>query len=59
MEVRAKIGAYQSLQDYYKFFRPTLENLITAIKANRDPLIAGVKVVEIQNMTLPLIIKQN
>ncbi len=59
VEVRAKIGAYQSLQDYYKFFRPTLENLITAIKANRDPLIAGVKVVEIQNMTLPLIIKQN
>jgi hypothetical protein len=58
VEVKAKIGAYQSLQDYYKFFRPTLENLITAIKANRDPLIAGVKVVEIQDMTLPLIIKQ-
>jgi hypothetical protein len=57
-EVKAKIGAYKGLQDYYNFFRPTLDNLITAIKANRDPLIAGVKVVEIQDMTLPLIIKQ-
>ena len=57
-EIKAKIGAYESLQGYYKFFKPKLENLITAIKANRDPLIAGVKVVEIQNMTLPLIIKQ-
>ena len=58
-EIKAKIGAYKSLQDYYKFFQPKLENLLTAIKANRDPLIAGVKVVEVQNMTLPLIIKQN
>lgn len=59
VEVRAKLGAYKGLQDYYKFFQPKLDNLITAIKANRDPLIAGVKVVEIQNMTLPLIIRQN
>lgn len=58
VEVRAKLGAYKSLQDYYKFFQPRLDNLIIAIKANRDPLIAGVKVVEIQNMTLPLIIRQ-
>jgi hypothetical protein len=58
VEVKAKIGAYQGLQNYYKFFQPKLDNLIKAIKANRDPLIAGVKVVEIQNMTLPLIIKQ-
>jgi hypothetical protein len=58
VEVKAKIGAYQSLQNYYKFFRPKLDNLITAIRANRDVLIAGVKVVEIQNMTLPLITKQ-
>jgi hypothetical protein len=58
VEVKAKIGAYQGLQNYYKFFQPKLDNLITAIRANRDPLIAGVKVVEIQNMTLPLIIKQ-
>ncbi len=57
-EIKAKIGAYESLQGYYKFFQPKLQNLITAIKANRDPLIAGVKVVEIQNMTLPLIIRQ-
>ena len=58
VEVRAKIGAYQSLQNYYKFFQPRLDNLLRAIKANRGPLIAGVKVVEIQNMTLPLIIRQ-
>ena len=58
VEVKAKIGAYQGLKDYYNFFRPKLDNLIVSIKANRDPLIAGVKVVEIQNMTLPLIIKQ-
>ncbi|MBU0578079.1 hypothetical protein KJ742_04770 [Patescibacteria group bacterium] len=58
VEVKAKIGAYQKLQDYYVFFQPKLENLITAIRANRDALIAGVKVVEIQNMTLPLIIRQ-
>ena len=56
--VRAKIGAYDNLQSYYKFFRPRLENLIRTIKANRDPLIAGVKVVEVQNMSLPLIIRQ-
>lgn len=57
-EIRAKIGAYKGLKDYYDFFLPKLDNLIRSIKANRDPLIAGVKVVEIQNMTLPLIIKQ-
>jgi hypothetical protein len=57
-EVRAKSGAYDSLRKYYQFFRPRLDNLIRAITANRDPLIAGVKVVEIQNMTLPLIIQQ-
>ena len=57
-EIKAKIGAYESLQGYYKFFQPKLDNLITAIKANRATLIAGVKVVEIQNMTLPLIIRQ-
>jgi len=59
VEIRAKIGAYRSLRDYYVFFQPRLENLITAIQANRGPLIAGVKVVEIQNMTLPLIIRNN
>jgi len=57
-EVRAKIGAYQGLKDYYDFFIPQIENLARAIRANRDPLIAGVKVVEIQNMTLPLIIRE-
>ena len=57
-EVRAKIGAYQKLKDYYDFFIPRLENMLKSIKANRDPLIAGVKVVEIQNMTLPLIIRE-
>jgi hypothetical protein len=56
-EIKAKLGAYTSLQDYYKFFKPKFDNLIKAIDANRAPLIAGVKVVEIQNMTLPLIIK--
>ncbi|MBN2307051.1 hypothetical protein JXD20_03640 [Candidatus Peregrinibacteria bacterium] len=57
-EVKAKIGAYQRLKDYYEFFLPKIDNLLRAIKANRDPLIAGVKVVEIQNMTLPLIIRE-
>ena len=58
VEIRAKLGGYESLKGYYEFFKPRLENLIAAIKANRDPLIAGVKVVEIQNMTLPLIIRE-
>ena len=58
VEVKGKMGAYQSLQNYYKFFSPKLESLIRAINANRDALIAGVKVTEIQNMTLPLIINQ-
>ncbi len=57
-EIRAKVGAYKGIQSYYEFFNPKLDNLLRAIKANRDPLIAGVKVVEIQNMTLPLIIKE-
>ena len=57
-EVKAKIGAYEGLRDYYEFFLPKIDNLLRAIKANRDPLIAGVKVVEIQNMTLPLIIRE-
>lgn len=57
-ETRAKIGAYVSIRDYYNFFLPRLNNLVVAIQANRDALIAGVKVVEIQNMTLPLIIRQ-
>lgn len=58
VEMRAKAGAYKTLRDYYLFFKPKLENLINTIHANRDPLIAGVKVVEIQNMALPLIIRQ-
>jgi hypothetical protein len=57
-EIKAKIGAYKGLKEYYDFFLPKLDNLIRAIDANRDPLIAGVKVVEVQNMTLPLIIKE-
>jgi len=57
-EVRAKMGAYQTLKGYYEFFQPRIENLILEIKLNRDALIAGVKVTEIQNMTLPLIIRQ-
>jgi hypothetical protein len=57
-EVRAKSGAYDSLRKYYVFFLPKLNNLIRSINANRDPLIAGVKVVEVQNMALPLIIQQ-
>lgn len=57
-EIRAKMGAYEGLKDYYDFFLPKLDNLVRAINANRDPLIAGVKVVEIQNMTLPLIIPE-
>jgi len=58
VEDKAKKGAYTGLRDYYLFFQPRLENLITALQANRDALIAGVKVTEIQNMTLPLIIRQ-
>jgi hypothetical protein len=57
-EIKAKSGAYDSLKRYYQFFSPKLDNLIRSIDANRDALIAGVKVVEIQNMTLPLIIQQ-
>lgn len=57
-ETKAKWGAYDSLKRYYEFFRPKLDNLSRAITLNRDALIAGVKVVEIQNMALPLIIRQ-
>ncbi len=57
-EVRAKIGAYQVIKDYYDLFIPYLDNMIASIEANRDPLIAGVKVVEIENMVLPLIIRE-
>lgn len=58
VEIRAKLGSYITLRDYYTFFKPRLESLIGVIKVNRDPLIAGVKVVEVQNMSLPLIIRQ-
>jgi len=58
VEIRAKIGAYEGLRNYYKFFQPKIVNLLTTIRANRDPLIAGVKVVEVQNMSLPLIIRK-
>ncbi len=56
-EIKAKLGAYQGLLGYYEFFLPRLETMIIIINANWDALIAGVKVTEIQNMTLPLIIK--
>ncbi len=58
VEIKAKLGAYKSLQNYYKFFKPKLDTRKKAVKANRDVLIAGVKVMEIQNMTLPLVIKK-
>ncbi len=57
-EVRAKIGAYQGLKDYYDYFLPRLDTHIRTIQANRDALIAGVRVVEIENMTLDLIIEE-
>ena len=57
-ETRAKIGAYQSIKDYYDFFLPNIDLLIRSINANRDPLIAGVRVVEIENMQLELIIEE-
>jgi hypothetical protein len=55
-EIRAKIGAYSQLWQYYEFYQSRLEPLIREIRLNRDPLIAGVRVVEIENMQLPLII---
>jgi len=58
VEIRAKYGAYTSLRDYYKYFKPKLETMVKAVNANRSALIAGVKVVEVQNMTLPLVIKE-
>jgi hypothetical protein len=58
VETRAKIGAYQKVQEYYKFFLPRLERLAYEIRLNREPLIAGVKVVEIQRMQLPLIVPE-
>ncbi|MBI5412093.1 hypothetical protein HZA43_02850 [Candidatus Peregrinibacteria bacterium] len=57
-EVHAKLGAYSKLQSYYKFFLPRLQSLSREIRLNREALIAGVKVTEIQNMTLPLIIRE-
>ncbi len=57
VDARAKKGAYEGLKRYYDFYLPRLDNLIRAVQSNRDALIAGVKVVEIENMTLPLIIK--
>lgn len=56
-EIKAKLGAYNELRAYYQFFKPKLESLINEINLNRDALIAGVKVTEIQNMQLPLIIR--
>lgn len=56
-ESKARLGAYRGLRDYYNFFRTRLMTMTEAVKANRDALIAGVKVTEIQNMTLPLIIR--
>jgi len=56
-ETRAKIGAYQSIVEYYDYFLPRLSILIETIQANRGPLIAGVRVVEIDNMQLELIIE--
>ena len=58
-EARAKAGAYQKLKDYYDFFLPKLDVMIRAIQANRGPLVAGVRVVEIQDMQLELIVPEN
>lgn len=58
VEIKAKLGAYKSLRGYYKFFKPKLDTMAKAVSTNRSALIAGVKVVEVQNMTLPLIIKE-
>lgn len=57
-EARAKAGAYQKLKDYYDFFLPKLDVMIRAIQANRGPLVAGVRVVEIEDMQLELIIPE-
>lgn len=57
-EIKAKVGAYQQLQKYYTFYLPQLDNRIRTIEANREPLIAGVRVVEVENMALPLIVEE-
>ncbi len=56
-EIKAKLGLYKSLKGYYDFFNPQIANLIKEIKLNREAIIAGVRVTEIRNMQLPLIIK--
>lgn len=58
VNTKAKLGAYKTIQYRYSYYLPYINNLLKSIKANRDPLIAGVKVVEIQNMMLDLIIKE-
>ncbi|QQR84056.1 hypothetical protein IPJ72_02585 [Candidatus Peregrinibacteria bacterium] len=58
VETRAKMGTYRTLKEYYEYFQPTLNNLILSVEVNRDALIAGVRVVEIENMQLPLIIRE-
>lgn len=57
-EVRAKLGAYRKLYSYYQIFQPRIQDLMREIQLNREALIAGVKVIEIQNMQLPLIIRE-
>lgn len=46
-EAMAKKGAYESLNGYYAYYQPILQQRIQAIAANRDALIAGVVVVDL------------
>ncbi len=57
-EIQAKLGTYQHLSSQYAYYQPRLETHLRAIRANRDALIAGVKVVEIEGMTLPLVLPE-
>ncbi len=54
---KSYLNALKKIQEHHNLFHPKLIKRIKAIKANKEPLIKGIKVVEIEDIDLGLIIK--
>lgn len=55
IEVRAYLGAMQKIQEFYTQLIDRAELLIIAIEKNRDALVEGITVTEIENIDLGII----
>lgn len=59
VELRAHIGAMQYIQSMYATLTPNLSKLIIAMEANKEALIQGITVVDVEDIDLGIIKRES